>query len=81
MIERMLSVKEAARRCGVSDTTFDKLVNRKIAPQPVHHPDVKRRLWDIQEIDRYLDRVSGKGISKSPSMDLFRERLANATKS
>ncbi|WP_419797606.1 MAG: helix-turn-helix transcriptional regulator [Terasakiella sp.] len=80
MIERMLSANKAAKRCGLSITSFLKLVKNHTAPQPISHPDVKRKLWDLQDLDRYIDKLKGGSDFQSQSINLFREKLANAAK-
>ena len=79
MIERMLSETQAAKRCGISTTTFRRLVDSNIVPQPVSHPDVERNLWDVKVLDRYLDKISGIMDGKSDAKMKALERMkANA---
>lgn len=79
MIERMLSVDDAAKRCGVSKPSFLKLVDAGVLPPPFSYPNLKRFLWDIQGLDRCLDKFSGGDHDRAQSLETFRERLANAS--
>lgn len=58
---RMLGVREAARYCGVSHNTFEAYV--KVSPIRIG----KRKLWDRQALDRWLDGQGGR-TNHAPSL-------------
>lgn len=80
MIKRLFTVKEASTYLNLSIEYFMKLVKAMALPQPIKHPDVKKRLWDKQDLDRYIEKRKGCSDFQSQSINLFREKLANAAK-
>ena len=55
--KRMLSRVEAAAYCGVSPSTFDKMLKDGLAPQPLKV--YARNLFDRHKLDAALDALSG----------------------
>lgn len=55
--KRMLSRVEAAAYCGVSPTTFDKLVSDKLMPAAKRI--YARNLWDVRQIDSAIEDLPG----------------------
>jgi hypothetical protein len=56
-VKRMLSRVEAAAYCGVSPSTFDKMLKDGLAPQPLKV--YARNLFDRHKLDAALDALSG----------------------
>ncbi len=54
--KRVLSRREAATYCGVSDSSFDRAVKRGDLPAPIRVG--RRRLWKAEAIDAALDRLT-----------------------
>lgn len=61
---RLLSLDMAAEYCGLSPETFEATV-------PVRPIDlgIRRKLWDIRALDRWLDEKSGLIEISSPTQD------------
>lgn len=59
---RLLSKQEASSYCSVSTETFDEYRRKGIVPDPV--PGTSR--WDIDLINKCLDKVSGIGQNTVP---------------
>ena len=55
MLQRGLSREEAAKRVGVSPTTFDRLVQDGLMPKPIRI--YARTVWDIHKIDAAFDAL------------------------
>jgi predicted DNA-binding transcriptional regulator AlpA len=56
---RGLSRVQAAAYCGISASTFDKLVRGQGMPKPARCG--RRLLWDKRAIDRWLDALFNDG--------------------
>jgi hypothetical protein len=56
---RLWSVRETASYWGVSPNTFKKLVREGTAPGPINAPGLGRLLFDREQQDRALDKLSG----------------------
>lgn len=55
--KRMLSRAEAAAYCGVSPSTFDKMVKDGLIPSPLKI--YARNLFDLHKLDAALNALSG----------------------
>jgi excisionase family DNA binding protein len=54
--KRVLSRREAASYCGVSNSSFDRAVKRGDLPTPICVG--RRRLWKAEALDSALDRLA-----------------------
>jgi excisionase family DNA binding protein len=54
---RVLSRREAAKYCGVSQSSFDRAVKRGDLPAPIRVG--RRTLYRAQSLDAALDRLAG----------------------
>jgi predicted DNA-binding transcriptional regulator AlpA len=52
---RGLSRNEAAMYCGISSSTFDKLVGENRMPKPRRIGE--RKIWDVRELDIAFDAL------------------------
>lgn len=55
---RLLSEQQAAAYLGRSASRFREQVAARLLPQPVTR-NGNRRLWDLRDLDRYVDQLSG----------------------
>jgi excisionase family DNA binding protein len=53
---RVLSRREAAKYCGVSESSFDRAVKRGDLPAPIRVG--RRTLWRAEWLDAALDRLA-----------------------
>jgi predicted DNA-binding transcriptional regulator AlpA len=63
MTPRLLTKYQAAQYCGYSPRRFAELVSAGKLPRPI--PDTHR--WDLRQIDRALDVLSGISTNESLS--------------
>lgn len=75
MTPRLLSRDAAAAYCGMSPDSFEMAV----PVRPVNL-NVRRRLWDVKALDRWLDHQSGL-VEALPSPDEWLGRLRDDSKS
>ena len=69
---RLMNATKLAEYLGVSTATLRRLVRRdRKFPKLVRLPGVKRDMWDVAAIDRYVDRLRGKGAGRSLDEILF----------
>ena len=55
---RLLPIRDAAAYLGMSPRTLGRLAEKGEVPQPVRLG--RNRRWDRRELDRWLDRLSGR---------------------
>jgi predicted DNA-binding transcriptional regulator AlpA len=63
---RLISRRDAAEYLGIGTTTFDGLVQRELMPRP--KTIGRRRVWDLQQIDRAIDEL--------PEVDIQNQTVA-----
>ena len=60
---RLLSADKAAAYTDHGTTTFLKLVDENMMPKPI--PGLKRRRWDIRDLDLYIDGLKGEAVDSA----------------
>lgn len=58
IMPRLLTEEQAATYLGRSVTRFREQVKARTLPQPCTR-NGNRNLWDLRQIDRYIDQLSG----------------------
>ena len=64
---RLIPCKKAADYCDLCSNSFIKMVDAKIFPPPIKLGN--RLVWDIQALDKAIDKLSGLGSSFDPIME------------
>lgn len=69
---RLVSIANAAAYCGISAKTFSSQIRPFVPPICIGG----RRLWDIQQLDAYIDQLSGTAPQESSedSEDAYEKR-------
>jgi hypothetical protein len=57
IVPRGLSASQASSYWGVSIATFNKLIDRGIAPRAIEIPGLDRKFWYRDDLDRAMDAV------------------------
>ncbi len=70
MTPRLLSREAAATYCGISPNHFDETVAKEVLAIHIG----RRALWDIKELDRWVDRRGGASDDADPPRSIA-ERL------
>lgn len=67
---RLIDRAAAAAYCGIGTTKFDEMVNARTLPQP-QKGFGSRKLWDVQKLDRAIDRLSDDGEADRETDDVW----------